>query len=53
MEKNWERRTERGDAATAVIRATSPGASLEVMALDLADLAGVHRFAADGLVPNV
>lgn len=36
----------RGDAAAAAIRATSPGASLEVMALDLADLASVHRFAA-------
>jgi NAD(P)-dependent dehydrogenase (short-subunit alcohol dehydrogenase family) len=40
------RRTGRGDAAAAAIRATSPGASLEVMALDLADLASVHRFAA-------
>jgi NAD(P)-dependent dehydrogenase (short-subunit alcohol dehydrogenase family) len=40
------RRTERGEAAAAAIQATSPGASLEVMALDLADLASVHRFAA-------
>ena len=40
------RRTGRGDAAAAAIRAASPGASLEVMALDLADLASVHRFAA-------
>jgi len=40
------RRTDRGDVAAAAIRATSPGASLEVMALDLADLASVHRFAA-------
>ena len=40
------RRTGRGDAAAAAIRAASPGASLEVMTLDLADLASVHRFAA-------
>jgi len=40
------RRTGRGDAAADAIRATSPAASLEVMALDLADLASVHRFAA-------
>lgn len=40
------RHTERGDAAAAATRATSPGASLEVMALDLADLASVRRFAA-------
>jgi protochlorophyllide reductase len=40
------RDTRRGEAAAAAIRATSPGASLEVMALDLADLASVHRFAA-------
>jgi len=39
------RDTERGDRAAAEIRATSPGASLEVMALDLADLSSVHRFA--------
>lgn len=40
------RDTRRGEAAAAAIRATSPGASVEVMALDLADLASVHRFAA-------
>jgi NAD(P)-dependent dehydrogenase (short-subunit alcohol dehydrogenase family) len=40
------RRTKRGDAAAAAIAATSPGASPEVMTLDLADLASVHRFAA-------
>jgi len=40
------RRPERGEAAAAAIRATSPVAWLEVMALDLADLASVHRFAA-------
>lgn len=40
------RRTGRGEAAAAVIRAACPGASAEVMALDLADLASVHRFAA-------
>ena len=40
------RRTGRGDEAAAAIRATSPGAWMEVMALDLADLASVHRFAA-------
>ena len=40
------RRTGRGEAAADAIRAISPAASLEVMALDLADLASVHRFAA-------
>jgi NAD(P)-dependent dehydrogenase (short-subunit alcohol dehydrogenase family) len=40
------RRTGRGEAAAVAIRATSPAASLEVMPLDLADLASVHRFAA-------
>ncbi|HYB14341.1 MAG TPA: oxidoreductase [Streptosporangiaceae bacterium] len=40
------RRPGRGEAAAAAIRATSPAASVEVMALDLADLASVHRFAA-------
>jgi NAD(P)-dependent dehydrogenase (short-subunit alcohol dehydrogenase family) len=39
------RNSERGDAAAAAIRATSPGGPLEVMALDLADLASVRRFA--------
>jgi NAD(P)-dependent dehydrogenase (short-subunit alcohol dehydrogenase family) len=40
------RDTGRGEAAAAAIRTTRDGASLEVMALDLADLASVHRFAA-------
>ncbi len=40
------RRARRGEAAAAAIRAAKPGALLEVMALDLADLASVHRFAA-------
>jgi len=39
------RRTERGEAAAAAIQAASPGALLEVMTFDLADLASVHRFA--------
>jgi NAD(P)-dependent dehydrogenase (short-subunit alcohol dehydrogenase family) len=39
------RHSERGYAAVAAIQATSPGASLEVMTLDLADLASVYRFA--------
>src|SRR5215470_10685117 len=36
---------ERGQAAAAAILNTSPAASLDVMELDLADLASVHRFA--------
>jgi NAD(P)-dependent dehydrogenase (short-subunit alcohol dehydrogenase family) len=40
------RRTGRGEAAAAAIAAASPGASVAVMALDLADLGSVHRFAA-------
>lgn len=39
-------RTERGEAAAAAIAATSPGAVSKVLALDLADLASAHRFAA-------
>jgi len=39
------RRPEHGEAAAASMRATSPRLSLEVMRLDLADLASVHRFA--------
>jgi NAD(P)-dependent dehydrogenase (short-subunit alcohol dehydrogenase family) len=39
------RRPESGEAAAASLRAVSPRASLEVMRLDLADLASVHRFA--------
>jgi NAD(P)-dependent dehydrogenase (short-subunit alcohol dehydrogenase family) len=39
------RSLERGQVAAAAIRATSPRAWLEVTALDLADLASVHRFA--------
>lgn len=39
------RSLERGQAAASAILATSPRASLEVMALDLADLGSVHRFA--------
>jgi NAD(P)-dependent dehydrogenase (short-subunit alcohol dehydrogenase family) len=39
------RRIERGQAATSAILASSPRASLEVMALDLADLTSVRRFA--------
>jgi NAD(P)-dependent dehydrogenase (short-subunit alcohol dehydrogenase family) len=39
------RRSERGEAAASAIRATSPRASLEVIALDLADLTSVRRFA--------
>jgi NAD(P)-dependent dehydrogenase (short-subunit alcohol dehydrogenase family) len=39
------RSSERGQAAIAAIRTSSPQASLEVMALDLADLSTVHRFA--------
>ena len=39
------RSLERGQAAASAIRSTTPGASLDVMALDLADLASVHRFA--------
>ena len=39
------RSVQRGNAAASAIRATSPGASLEVMVLDLADLASVRRFA--------
>jgi len=39
------RRQESGEAAAASLRATSPRVSLEVMSLDLADLASVHRFA--------
>jgi NAD(P)-dependent dehydrogenase (short-subunit alcohol dehydrogenase family) len=38
------RSVERGEAAASAILATSPRASLEVMALDLADLASVRRF---------
>jgi NAD(P)-dependent dehydrogenase (short-subunit alcohol dehydrogenase family) len=41
------RSIERGQAATSAILATSPGASLEVMVLDLADLASIHRFAGE------
>jgi len=40
------RRTGRGEAAAAAIRATCPAASVEVVVLDLAHLASVHRFAA-------
>jgi NAD(P)-dependent dehydrogenase (short-subunit alcohol dehydrogenase family) len=39
------RSSERGQVAAAAIRATSPRASLDVLLLDLADLASVHRFA--------
>jgi NAD(P)-dependent dehydrogenase (short-subunit alcohol dehydrogenase family) len=39
------RSTERGQAAASAIRHASSRASLNVMALDLADLASVHRFA--------
>jgi hypothetical protein len=39
------RRIDRGQAAVSAILASSPGARLEVMELDLADLASVHRFA--------
>ena len=39
------RSTERGEAAASAILATSPRASMEVLSLDLADLASVHRFA--------
>ena len=39
------RSAERGNAAASAIRATSPRVSLEVMMLDLADLASVRRFA--------
>jgi NAD(P)-dependent dehydrogenase (short-subunit alcohol dehydrogenase family) len=39
------RRIERGQAAASTILASSPGAALEVMEVDLADLASVHRFA--------
>jgi NAD(P)-dependent dehydrogenase (short-subunit alcohol dehydrogenase family) len=39
------RRIDRGQAAASAILASSPGARLEVMELDLADLASVHRFA--------
>ena len=35
----------RGQAAAAMIRATSPGATVEVAQLDLADQASVHAFA--------
>ena len=39
------RLTGRGQAAATAIRRARPGAPVEVMALDLADLASVHRFA--------
>jgi NAD(P)-dependent dehydrogenase (short-subunit alcohol dehydrogenase family) len=39
------RRTECGQAVVSSILADNPGASMEVIALDLADLASVHRFA--------
>jgi NAD(P)-dependent dehydrogenase (short-subunit alcohol dehydrogenase family) len=39
------RSTERGQSAASAIRYASSGVSVEVMALDLADLASVHRFA--------
>jgi NAD(P)-dependent dehydrogenase (short-subunit alcohol dehydrogenase family) len=39
------RRIDRGRAAASTILATSPGAALEAIELDLADLASVHRFA--------
>lgn len=39
------RAIERGRAAASAISSTTPNASLEVMALDLADLASVRRFA--------
>jgi NAD(P)-dependent dehydrogenase (short-subunit alcohol dehydrogenase family) len=39
------RSIERGQAAASAIRRASSGALVEVMALDLADLASVHRFA--------
>lgn len=39
------RSIDRGEAAASAILATSPRASLEVMALDLANLASVHQFA--------
>ncbi|MBX0326220.1 SDR family oxidoreductase, partial [Oscillochloris sp. ZM17-4] len=39
------RSLEKADAAAAAIRAAHPGAGVEVMALDLADLASVRRFA--------
>jgi NAD(P)-dependent dehydrogenase (short-subunit alcohol dehydrogenase family) len=41
------RSSERGQAAASAIRATSPDASLEVVGLDLADLASLHRFAGE------
>jgi NAD(P)-dependent dehydrogenase (short-subunit alcohol dehydrogenase family) len=39
------RHIDRGQAAASAILASSPAARLEVMELDLADLASVHRFA--------
>lgn len=39
------RNPERGRQAAAAIRSTSPGASLDVVVLDLADLPSVHRCA--------
>ena len=39
------RPTGRGQAAATTIRRARPGAPVEVMALDLADLASIHRFA--------
>jgi short subunit dehydrogenase len=39
------RNTDRGETAAAAIGSTSPGASLQVMALDLGDLARVGQFA--------
>jgi NAD(P)-dependent dehydrogenase (short-subunit alcohol dehydrogenase family) len=39
------RSVERGQASAEAIRTTSPRASVDVMVLDLADLARVHRFA--------
>ena len=46
--RGWRRRWTRRNVAAAtlvVIRRARPGGSVEVMALDLADLASVHRFA--------
>jgi NAD(P)-dependent dehydrogenase (short-subunit alcohol dehydrogenase family) len=46
------RSTDRGQSAASAIQRANPGALLEVMALDLADLASVHRFA-EALKPRL